>query len=157
MNTLVLYESQFGNTQHIAELIAKQLEVYGPVYVTPIAEYEPAHLAGVDLVLLGAPTQAHGITESMRRFVDNFEAKPKGLKAAAFDTRVKGPQFLWGSAAREMSVRLERNGFQIVAQPENFLVTLSKQPELYPGEEEHARSWADQVGSIVRGPVPVAV
>lgn len=157
MNTLVLYESQFGNTQHIAELIGKELEDYGPVRVTPISEYQPALLAGVDLVLVGAPTQAHGITEGMRRFVDNFEARPKGMTAAAFDTRVKGPQFLWGSAAREIAVRLERNGFQVPFDPESFLVTLSKQPVLHDGEERHAKSWARHLGASVAKPMPAGV
>lgn len=157
MNTLVLYESQFGNTKHIAELIGKELEDYGPVRVTPLAEYQPALLGGVELVLVGAPTQAHGMTESMRHFVDNFEARPKGITAAAFDTRVKGPQFLWGSAAREIAVRLERNGFRVAFEPESFLVTLSKQPVLHDGEERHARSWARHVGASVSKPAPATV
>jgi flavodoxin len=157
MNTLVLYESQFGNTKHIAELIGKELEDYGQVRVTPIAEYQPALLAGVDLVLVGAPTQAHGMTDGMRRFVDNFEARPKGLSAAAFDTRVKGPQFLWGSAAREIAVRLARNGFRVPLEPESFLVTLSKQPELHEGEDRHAKSWARHVGASISDGIPAAV
>jgi flavodoxin len=157
MNTLVIYESQFGNTKRIAELIGKELGVYGSVRITSFAEYEPALLAGVDLVLVGAPTQAHGMTADMRRFVDNFVARPEGIRAAAFDTRVKGPQFLWGSAAREISVRLDRNGFRVVTDPESFLVTLSKEPVLHDGEDEHAKLWADDVAKLVRGPVPAAV
>jgi hypothetical protein len=93
----------------------------------------------------------------MRRFVDNFDARPKGVAAAAFDTRVKGPKFLWGSAAHEIAVRLQRNGFRMLLDPESFLVTLSKEPVLHEGEEQHAKAWAAQVGGLARGPVPVAV
>ncbi len=153
MNTLVIYESQFGNTRHVAELIGRRLEAHGTVRIAPIAEYEPGFQAGVDLVLVGAPTQAHGMTEAMRRFVESFEAGTNGTAAAAFDTRIKGPLFLWGSAGREISVRLERHGFRLLAEPESFLVTMSKEPVLHDGEEEHARAWADALAAKV----PVAV
>lgn len=156
MNALVLYESQFGNTKHVAQLIAKQLETYGAVRLAAVNVFKPEMLDGVDALLVGGPTQAHGITAGMRRFAAALEPPVKGLRAATFDTRVKGPLFLWGSAAREISVHLERNGFRMVAPPESFLVTLSKEPELHPGEERHATEWAATLGALLREPAPTA-
>lgn len=157
MNTLVVFESRFGNTRHIAELVARRLETYGKVHLTPYTAYTPALLEGVDLLVLGGPTQAHGVTVEMRRFVSDMQPPAKPFKAATFDTRVKGPIFLWGSAAREIAIHLERNGFTIVAPPESFLVTLTKEPVLYAGEEGHAQEWAATLGALLGAPAPVAV
>lgn len=157
MNALVVFESQFGNTRHVAEVVAKRLEAYGKVHLTPYTAYTPALLEGVDLLVLGGPTQAHGVTVEMRRFMSELKPPARPLKAAAFDTRVKGPLFLWGSAAREIAVHLERNGFTIVAPPESFLVTLSKEPVLHAGEERHAQEWAARLGAVLGAPAPVAV
>ena len=158
MKILVVYESQFGNTRHVAELVARGLEARGEVRLASFTAYEPALLQGVDLFVLGAPTQAHGITVDMRRFLTELQPATTPVNAAAFDTRVKGPRFLWGSAAREMAVHLERKGFVLAAPPESFLVTLSKDPVLCAGEEKHAEEWAAAVGKALSLPAtPVAV
>lgn len=145
MNTLVLYESEFGNTKKIADYIGKSLEAHGPVRVTPIGGYNPSLLEGVDLVFIGGPTQAHSMTVNMRHFLDKLQSKPAGIEVAAFDTRIKGPVFLWGSAAKEINSRLRGSGFKVVAEPESFLVTLGKAPVLHPGEDARAAAWAHSV------------
>lgn len=148
MKCLVVYESQFGNTRHVAEIVSRRLEAYGEATLVPFTGYSTTLLGGVDLVLVGAPTQAHGVTAEMRKFLGDLQPVD-GLQAATFDTRVKGPRFLWGSAAREIAVHLERKGFRIVAPPESFLVTLSKEPALYAGEDQHATDWAVAVATLV--------
>src|SRR5579864_5986480 len=157
MNTLVLYESEFGNTKKVADYIGKTLEARGPVRVSPIGAYNPSLLEGVDLVFVGGPTQAHSMTLTMRRFLDRIESRPAGIKAAAFDTRVKGPVFLWGSAAREIDRRLRDSAFGVVAEPESFLVTLGKAPVLHPGEDARAAAWAISVADRVQSKMPAAV
>jgi flavodoxin len=142
MNTLVLYESQYGNTKQIAELIGKQLEPRGPVRVSPIGGFNASYLEGVDLLVVGGPTQAHGITIGMRHFLEHLVSKPVGIEAAAYDTRIKGPVFLWGSASREIDSKLRAAGFKIVTAPESFLVTMAKEPVLQAGEENRATEWA---------------
>src|SRR5579864_4983698 len=97
MNTLIVYESQYGNTKHVAELAGEELKAHGPVRVVSIAHYQPAFLEGVDLVLVGGPTQAHGATAHMHEFMNRFVSDPKGIASAAFDTRLSGPIILTGS------------------------------------------------------------
>jgi flavodoxin len=145
MNTLVVYESQFGNTKKLAELIGKAFEPKGPVRVVGVGSFEPSLTTGIDLLIVGGPTQAHAITPVMREFLDRLEARPAGIPAAAFDTRIKGPVFLWGSAARDIAAKLRGAGFTLIAPPESFLVTLAKQAELYNGETERAVRWACEV------------
>ncbi|HSP09479.1 MAG TPA: flavodoxin domain-containing protein [Candidatus Dormibacteraeota bacterium] len=155
MNTLVLYESEFGNTKKIAEHIGKSLESRGPVRVSPLGDYSPSFLEGVDLVFVGGPTQAHSMTVNMRHFLDKLHSTPEGIEAVAFDTRVKGPVLLWGSAAKEIDTRLRGSGFQPVAGPESFLVTLGKAPVLHPGEDARAAAWALLVADRARAKVLV--
>jgi flavodoxin len=145
MNTLVVYESQFGNTKKVAQAIGRAFESAGPVRVVGIEGFEPSFIAGVDLLLVGGPTQAHGMTPSMAQFLDDLSSKPAGIAAAAFDTRIKGPVFLWGAAARDISAKLRGAGFNLVGPPRSFLVNLAKQPDLYEGEIEKAVSWASEL------------
>lgn len=157
MNTLVLYESEFGNTKKIADYIGKSLEARGPVRVSPIGGYNPSFLEGVDLVFVGGPTQAHSMTVNMRHFLDKLQSKPAGIEVAGFDTRIKGPIFLWGSAAKEIDSRLRGAGFKVVAEPESFLVTLGKAPVLHPGEDARAAAWAVSVADRAQVKVMAAV
>jgi flavodoxin len=150
MNTLVLYESQFGNTQKLAELIGKELEAHGPVRVTHIVNYQPASLIDVELLVIGAPTQAHGMTAQMKSFVGKLESRPAGIPVAVFDTRVRGPMLLWGSAARAMAPKLNQAGFKVIGQPENFTVSFTRPPELEGGEEERAKAWAATIVDLVK-------
>lgn len=59
------------------------------------------------------------------------------VKAAAFDTRVHGPAALTGRASEGADRLLRVHGFDVVAQPESFLVT--RQDRLYP--EESGVTW----------------
>ncbi len=149
MNTLVLYESQYGNTQKVAELIGKELEAHGPVRVTSFVNYRPPLLIGVDLLVIGAPTQAHGMTVAMKEFIEKLDGPTAGLPVAIFDTRVKGPMLIWGSAARAIESELDEKGFNVIAKPENFIVSFKRPPELAAEEEEHARAWGRRLAELV--------
>ncbi len=150
MDTLVLYESQYGNTKKIAEIIAEQFKAEGVVRVAPIGGFEPSYLGDVDLLIVGGPTQGHTMTVAMKKMLARLDPAPRSIVAAAFDTRVKGPMLLWGSAAHEIAAKLQAGGYRVVTQPESFLVTLSKSPVLHPGEEDRARAWGAALVGVVK-------
>jgi len=66
-----------------------------------------------------------------------------GTRAAAFDTRLDGPELLTGRASLGISRRLRHHGFTEVAAPRSFLV--DKHNELLDGEVARARDWASSV------------
>jgi hypothetical protein len=68
-------------------------------------------------------------------------------KVAAFDTRFKGPAVLRGRASRLISRKLRRHGFEEVATPESFFVSLQNQLE--PGEEARAQEWGKRLAASV--------
>ncbi|MFI5284013.1 MAG: flavodoxin family protein [Candidatus Dormibacterales bacterium] len=150
MKTLVLYESKFGNTKRVAETIGMQLLAEGPVRVTTIESYKPQFLGGVDLVLVGGATQGHGATPEMRQFLATLRFQAAGMRAIAFDTRLNGPIWLWGSAARDIENELREAGFDVIGPAASFLVTLARHPELHDGELQRAAAWARWSADEVR-------
>ena len=142
MHTLVVYDSQFGNTQKIAESIAEAVKPRGSVRLIALTDLLPADFGRVDLLIVGGPTQRHGISTRMRQFTDGLTARAIGLMAAAFDTRYRMPGLLSGSAAKTIARRLRRAGIPLAARPESFFVTRGQPSGLAAGETERAAEWA---------------
>ncbi len=67
------------------------------------------------------------------------------MASAAFDTRIDASPILTGRASRGIAHRLTRVGYDLVADPESFLV--DKQSHLLPGEAERATQWATQLAT----------
>jgi flavodoxin len=149
MHSIVIYGSRHGNTERIATVIADALRPTGTVRLLS-AEDAPAVLTErIDLVVVGGPTEGHTVTPPVAQF---FDRQPpgafKGAAAAAFDTRLRMPRWLSGSAAAGIGRRLRRLGARLVVPEESFFVT--KQPALEPGEVERAAAWAASLAGSVR-------
>lgn len=169
MRIAVIYESIYGNTGAIAGAIADGLRAHGEVTLEPV---DDGLSTDVDLLVVGAPTHAHGLptrmtrraietaaeeaeakgqplesgpTPAMRSFLDNLH-KVGGTTAACFDTRFDKSPMLTGSAAKTIAKRLRRLDYELVAPPESFFVSESEGP-LVEGEMERARAWG---ASLVR-------
>jgi len=170
MRMLVVYESMFGNTEAIAKAIAEGLKVHGDVEVVEIGA-APNLGSDVALLVVGGPTHAHGMStpdsraDAARRAGDRLVSHGVGARewlhglpplsataaAASFDTRIHGPGFLWGSAAKAMAKELEAAGYLLVVPPESFLVggpTGSQFDRLLDGELDRARRWGDTLGKL---------
>ena len=146
MHTLVVYDSQFGNTQKIAETIAEAVKPRSSVRLVALTDLLPADFGSVDLLVVGGPTQRHGISARMRQFMDGLTARVgSGLMAAAFDTRYRMPVALSGSAAKTIARRLQRKGIPLAARPESFFVTRTTPTSLVAGETQRAVHWADEL------------
>ncbi len=143
MNALIVYDSQFGNTERIAQAIADALREAGPVRAVRASEANPGALAGVDLLVVGSPTQAWRPMPSVRSFLESLGSLG-GLAVAAFDTRLGGPSLLTGSAARAIAKVLSGKGASLLVPPESFIVTGREGP-LKEGELGRAAAWARQI------------
>ena len=129
-------------------------------------------LGDADLLVVGGPTHFHGMSSTRtRKWAASITKKPKNdlvldrdaqgpgvgdwlrslgdgrPKVAAFDTRFKGPAVLRGRASRAISRKLRSRGFEVVAKPESFFVTL--QNHLEPGEEARAQEWGKRLAARV--------
>lgn len=144
MKTVVIYDSQFGNTRQIAEVIALRLEEEGAVHLMNV-DAAMLDLHEIDLLVVGGPTQMHGVSPAMRAWLD--QVPPGALReipVAAFGTRVPGLELLTGSAAHGIAKQLTKKGGHLLLPPEEFIVT-GKEGPLAEGELERAAAWAATV------------
>ena len=143
MNTLIVYDSQFGNTERIAQAIAGTLRSFGRAQAVRVDPAHPVSFQGVDLLILGCPTQGFRPTPAMQSFLGNVSYQSlSGLAVACFDTRFRGR--LWkSSAAPRMARQLRTMGVEPIVPPESFFVkTMKKEGPLLTGEVERAATWA---------------
>ena len=152
MQAVVIYDSQFGNTKQIAQAIARGLGEHGSVEILPASEVIERLPATPDLLVVGGPTQRHGLSPTLRAFFDTLPRDGVGkARAATFDTRYRMPPLISGSAARQAAGRLRRAGCRLVAAPESFYVVREKPADgekarpgterLEPDELERALEW----------------
>jgi flavorubredoxin len=152
MQAVVIYDSQFGNTEQVAEAIAQGIAEHGSVDVVPASEVLGRPPQRVDLVVVGGPTQRHGMSPRLRSLLDATAQDGFGSdRAATFDTRYRIAAFLSGSAASQAARRLRSTGCRLVAAPESFFVERDQAPKgekrrhelehLEPGELERATEW----------------
>ena len=79
MHTLLIYESMYGNTHAIAAAIAEGFRPNGDVRVVPVSEATDDLVTWADLVIVGGPTHARGMTTpGSRTSAVEAAAKPDG-------------------------------------------------------------------------------
>jgi flavodoxin len=145
MNTLIMYDSTFGTTEHLARVVADRLAEYGTVRLLRVPASGEFDIQDTDVLVVGGPTQRHGTSQSMRAFLEGLPRRTlSGLRAAAFDTRYYMSAWKSGSAARGIASRLKRAGASLVVPPESFFVAEREGP-LEKGERERAEQWAEQI------------
>lgn len=139
---MIVYQSEYGNTERLARAMGEALSEHGEVRVTPVGEIPSLGHYDADLLIVGAPTQRHGLPGSTRDMLDGVpEGTLRNVAALAFDTRYRGSRWIRGSAARDIHKILRDLDCRLLAPPESFFVAGEEGP-LEPGEEDRARSWA---------------
>jgi flavodoxin len=143
MNALVVYHSQFGNTQMVAEAIGEGLQKAVSVRLLRFEQLTADDLAGVDLVIAGTPTHKMNLPGAVRSV---FDGLPRGIlggvPVAAFDTSYRMSAFLARfTASKKLARKLRKLGGKRIVPPETFHVS-SRTGPLYEGEVERGRDWA---------------
>jgi flavodoxin len=155
--TLVIYDSFFGNTERIAQSIGDALGRLEDVGIFRVVDFKPEQLDGLKLLIVGSPTRAFSPSPAIKKFLKNIPRNGlKGIKAAAFDTRVTDEEIdsavfilrilvnIFGYAAKPISDRLVKKGGRLIAAPEGFFVQGMEGP-LKEGDLERASNWAKQI------------
>ena len=159
MRTLIVFESMYGNTEHVARAIAEGL---GDAQVLEVGAAPTVLPADLELLVVGGPTHAHGMSrersraDAARRVDEPVISTRIGIRewiatvmpspavvATAFDTRVNARELFTGSAAKGAAKALASRGFK-VAPPESFVLEgMSGQPfdRMAESELERARHW----------------
>jgi len=154
MNSIVVYGSRHGNTHKVAEAIASELRRHGTAHLFSIDDAPSAIPTKTDLMVVGSPTEAHRMTQPMMKFFDQFgKGDLEGISAAGFDTRLRWPRWLSGSAGVGITARLREAGAKVIDPGASFVVA-GKYPVLERGELERATAWAASLAAMVESRVP---
>ena len=163
---MVVFESTFGNTEEVAHAVADGLRSRMDVDVVAVGAAPAAPPDDVDLLVVGGPTHAFGLTRAvtredavrqaghalisrgagLREWLEDLRPRD-GLPVVAFDTKVNRPH-LPGSAAHGADPRLRRLGARTIVRPESFWVSGTRGP-LLEGETERARAWGTWVAAAL--------
>lgn len=155
MQTVVIYDTKFGNTEKIARAIARGASELGTVRVMDGGRVAQPLTERPDLLLIGGPTQKRAMSPGLRDVVDTLaRGSLQDVPTASFDTRYRGSTWLMGSAAGEAAKRLHKAGARLVTTAESFFIgrggPLERQT-LEPGELERAEAWGRAVGATIAG------
>jgi hypothetical protein len=163
MRALVVYESMFGNTRDVAVSIAEGLRERAFEVVLAEVSDAPQSPEAFDLVVVGGPIHAWSMTrantregareearqelvdtvsqgDGIREWLQRLPDLSSPIRCATFDTQTKTKWFPTGSAAKPAAKKLRAHGFELVADPEHFLVE-GKYGPMIDGEVERARAW----------------
>ena len=153
---IVVYDSNFGNTERIARALARGLEEKGAeVNCLRIDEVDVEGLAGYDFIAVGGPTHMIRTSKPMKAFLQKLTTVDlSGLKGFSFDTRnesrMNGRRWmlLENSAARIIEGVLKSRKVEIV-RPRRSALVEGREGPLHDGMEEmFTRIGAEIAGSL---------
>jgi flavodoxin len=154
MKALIVYDSHFGYTEKIARAIREALAPAVDVDIVHVGDRGSHVIRGHDLLIVGGPTEGHGVTLPMRQWLDRVGADMIArMPFAAFDTRMSWPKLLSGSAAGQISKHLGAAGGHPLVEPESFIVHGKENPDPDAAALEHVQAWVTRV--LASMPVPV--
>jgi hypothetical protein len=170
LDAVVVYESLFGTTRALAEAIAAGLRAgRAHVKVVRADRADPARASRADLLVVGGPTHAHGMSTGrsraeavswtrdpskgfkldgappqmgLRNWLEHLPTSRQG--SAAFDTRMNIPRVLSGAASVRIDRLLRSAGRRRVVAPASFVVT--GYSGIKPTELQRARAWGFDLG-----------
>ncbi|MGB2963048.1 MAG: flavodoxin domain-containing protein [Anaerolineales bacterium] len=158
MKATVVYDSQFGNTKKIAHAIGGGLGSSENVKVIKIGNLKVEDYEGIDLLVVGCPTQRLTATPPISDWIKSLPDKSlKGIRAAAFDTRLTEEKIneirvlaffvkIFGYAAKPIAKGLMKKGADLAVNPEGFYVADTEGP-LLEKELERAAEWGVNIGT----------
>jgi hypothetical protein len=170
----IVFETMFGTTRLLADAVAKGLSVASTgadprvtISLANVNHTTELDLATVDLLIVGAPTHAHGLsTPGSRREATAWPSDPNkhltldadapgiGLNEwldgapvippyfAAFDSRWSHARILTGAASVHLSELLVGRGSRPIVPDESFLIS---DDLLVAGEAYRAEIWGERL------------
>lgn len=156
MRAMIVYDTYFGNTKKVAEIIKGSFGGQMEVELVNVIEGIPTIPSDLDLLIVGFPTRAFRPTASVVKFLKKIPVKvAKGLKAASFDTRiaiekVKNSRILpffmktFGYASEKIARKLKKKGCTTIIYLAGFFVDDAEGP-LSENEEARIIAWAEEI------------
>ena len=152
MSTLVVFDSTYGNTEVVARAIAEVLAQRSPVRTLRPEQFQPGHLEGVTLLVVGSPGRSPRPSPGILSWLAKLPfGSLHDVYVAAFDTRldVSGGRRpvaallgrWFGHPAARIERRLQFAGGSLASPAQGFVLEGPLGP-LRDGETDRARAWA---------------
>lgn len=156
MKILIIYDSLFGNTQKIAEIIGEKFSLVHESKVLKVTSISPNMLKEADVLIIGSPTHGGRPTDPIKKFIRSFSKDILvNKKMATFDTSfpTKNMGFFidnivkfFGNASYRMSNELIKKGVQVI--DSKIFYVLGKEGPLQEGEVERAQHWVSELNKL---------
>jgi len=152
VSTLVVFDSTYGNTEIVARAIAEVLALRSPVRTLRPEQFQPGHLEGVTLLVVGSPGRSPRPSPGILSWLAKLQlGSLQDVRVAAFDTRldVSGGRRpvaallgrWFGYPAARIERRLLLAGGDLAAPAQGFVLEGPLGPPR-EGETDRARAWA---------------
>ena len=89
MKAVVVYDSQYGNTEKLAQALARGMESGGiDAECIKVNMVDVKQMVHYDLIAVGGPTHIAGVSKPMKKFLEDLRTVDlKGKRGFCFDTR----------------------------------------------------------------------
>ncbi|MEM2320173.1 MAG: flavodoxin domain-containing protein [Candidatus Bathyarchaeia archaeon] len=151
MKIVIIYESKYGNTERVAEMIAEGLKetVGTEVSLQKLKEADLDKITDYDVILLGSPNHMGGPARSVKGFIDMLgKLRLEGKKFAVFDTYM-GKDF--EKAVKKMEKRISEKspGLKKAASGLSIKVQGIKGP-IVEGELQKCREFGRKIAAQLK-------
>jgi len=147
---LIAYNTVYGNTRRVAELIAQGIKDGGvrDVTVVDMEKTDPKQAVNFDVILLGCPNHARRPTRAFSKFVDGMKKLGiTGKHVAAFDTYI-GSQFQVATSKMEKQFAEKLHGSTLLSPSLSIKVNETKGP-IADGEETKCVSFGSGLATKI--------
>jgi flavodoxin len=155
---IVVYDSNFGNTEKIARALTQGLREAMEVDCLRIDEVNIETLPEYRFIAVGGPTHIIRTSKSMKNFLERLESvNLRGLKGFSFDTRNESrmnSRLMFGlenSAARVIEKTLKRRNVKII-KPRHSAIVEGREGPLHKGMEETFRQIGSEILALLQIP-----
>jgi flavodoxin len=149
----VIYDSNFGNNEKLAQALSSGLQKAGlSVDVLKIGEFNYSIIQGYELICLGGPTHIARASEKMRAFfIDIKSVNLQGKKGFCFGTRMDSRMNMFdiNGSAKKIEKKLKKKGVKMVKKAVNVLVEGREGP-LVEGSENVFKELGFELGGILQ-------
>lgn len=147
---IVIYDSNFGNTEKIAKALVLGLEEGGvEVDCLKVDQVDVDELAGYDFIAVGGPTHMAGVSKPMKEFLEKMKAVDvSGKKGFSFDTRNQSRfnMFDLNSAAKRIENKMKKMRIKMI-RPHHSAIVEGREGPLHDSMEETFR----RIGAEIAG------
>ncbi len=150
MKGLVVYDSNFGNTEKIARALVIGLGEEGlEVDCLKVDQVDIDKLAVYEFIAIGGPTHMAGVSKPMKEFLEEMKAVDvNGKKGFSFDTRNESRfnMFDLNSAAKRIENKMKKMRIKLI-RPRQSAIVEGREGPLHDGMEETFR----RIGAEIAG------